>query len=107
MGEEGGDENWRKGDCVISKRRDLKAIKQFETLGCFCFFLLLQLFSFSHRCSRKYLQSKKYPACIGEEYELNYVCVLLQEITEVMDPLALISSNSSALLSSCRKVKPT
>lgn len=41
-GEEGGDENWRKGDCVISKGRDLKTIEQFETLGVF----LLQLFSF-------------------------------------------------------------
>lgn len=25
-----------KGDCVTSKRRDLKAIKQFETSGGFC-----------------------------------------------------------------------
>jgi len=37
MREEGGAENWRKQCCVTSKRKDLKAIKQFETLGFFFF----------------------------------------------------------------------
>lgn len=31
MWEEGGDEKWREGECAISKRRDLKVIKQFKT----------------------------------------------------------------------------
>lgn len=104
MGEERGDENWRKGHCVTKKMRDFKAVMQLKH---YYFFLCYSCCLFSHRCSRQYLPSKKYPAHTGEEYKLNYICVLLQEITEVMDPLVLISSNSSALSSSFRKVKPT
>lgn len=63
MWEEGGDENWREGDCVISKRRDLKVIKQFKT----SVFVVTAVFFFSNRCSRKYLQAKKYPGHIGKE----------------------------------------
>lgn len=108
MQEEGCDEDEREGDCVTSRRRDLKVIKQFKTsegifLFCFCY----SFFTFSSRCSRKYLQTKKYPGHIGEEQKLNFICVLLQEITEVMDSLVLISSNSSASLLACRKAKPT
>lgn len=85
---DGIDENGRKGDCITRKRRDFKAIKQFETLG---FFFVTAIFFFLTDVQGNiYLQNKKYPVHIGEEYELNYICVHLQEITEVMDPLVLI-----------------
>lgn len=40
MWEEGGDENWR-GDCVASKRRDLKVIKHFKTSERGVFFVVV------------------------------------------------------------------
>lgn len=82
---------------LVLHSRDLKAIIQIKTVG---FFLFVCFSSFLPplRCSRQYLQSKEYPAYTGEEYMLNYIYVLLQEITGLRDPLVLILLNSSALL---------
>lgn len=67
MGEEGGDENWREGDCNKQKERpqSYKAVKNIRWF--FVIIVVTAVFFFSNRCSRKYLQTKKYPGHIGEE----------------------------------------